>query len=456
MSINLLRRRGVLNVTSAIQEKILEKIDYATTAFSYFRLHQKAPTCMRIKRASDNAEENIGFSNGIVNVNHAESFCAGTDGFLVQRFDQSYRETTYANELTNTQGTTLTGWNIGAGNVTIEDGYFKFDMTVFSNLTQALSITTGRRYYLQFTYKTTDESRIIVILRNGDTDIGVANFSPLGFNTQGQDVTVSSIIEGENTGDRIAFMRNGEGTSVWVKNILLVDLGASFSTNRLYMRSATELDTAFEWVDDNKTILMNNFNHARQPTAFRQPIIVSNGQIVKDSKGNIGHFMSSDNLGQGFEIDDWTWRGANAFYLSYAFSNTDGGQDFAGRLVVGNGLALFTRDSGQSMRTSSGDNVALTSADDIIAPYGDPKIVSLQGVTGSPSYWRKNGAPFSTDSDMGTLDVTATNKTAINNNLNYVRMFYGHMMEEIYFDREVTDEERALLEQDQLGRYVLT
>lgn len=45
--------------------------------------------CCRVRRASDNAEQDIGFSGGARDDSALSSFCAGTDGFLVTWYDQS-------------------------------------------------------------------------------------------------------------------------------------------------------------------------------------------------------------------------------------------------------------------------------------------------------------------------------------------------------------------------------
>lgn len=61
----------------------------ATAAFSVRQLSSSATRSMRVRRASDNIETDIGFASGMLNVASLESFCAGTDGYIVLWYDQS-------------------------------------------------------------------------------------------------------------------------------------------------------------------------------------------------------------------------------------------------------------------------------------------------------------------------------------------------------------------------------
>lgn len=48
-----------------------------------------AGSCIRVRRASDNAEQDIGFSNNELDTAALATFCAGTDGFIKTWYDQS-------------------------------------------------------------------------------------------------------------------------------------------------------------------------------------------------------------------------------------------------------------------------------------------------------------------------------------------------------------------------------
>jgi hypothetical protein len=45
--------------------------------------------CMKVKRSSDNAQQDIGFVNGLLDITELETFCSGTNGFVEIWYDQS-------------------------------------------------------------------------------------------------------------------------------------------------------------------------------------------------------------------------------------------------------------------------------------------------------------------------------------------------------------------------------
>jgi hypothetical protein len=62
----------------------------AEVAYSVRKLDTNyAGSCIRIRRASDDAEQDIGFSGDNLDTAAAESFCSATDGFIVKWYDQS-------------------------------------------------------------------------------------------------------------------------------------------------------------------------------------------------------------------------------------------------------------------------------------------------------------------------------------------------------------------------------
>jgi hypothetical protein len=66
--------------------------DYPNAAAAYsLRLLRVGYTgsAIRVRRASDNTEQNIGFINGELDVATLESFCSGTNGFVTTWYDQS-------------------------------------------------------------------------------------------------------------------------------------------------------------------------------------------------------------------------------------------------------------------------------------------------------------------------------------------------------------------------------
>jgi hypothetical protein len=83
---------------------LLDVYSNAAAAYSLRRLNSDyTGDAIRVRRASDNTEQNIGFVNNELDVNALETFCSGTNGFVTTWYDQSgnardAKQTTAANQ----------------------------------------------------------------------------------------------------------------------------------------------------------------------------------------------------------------------------------------------------------------------------------------------------------------------------------------------------------------------
>lgn len=80
--------------------------DYPNAAAAYsLRLLRTAYTgdAIEVRRASDNATQDIGFVNNELDVTSLESFCSGTDGFVTTWYDQSGNGRNVINSTASTQ-----------------------------------------------------------------------------------------------------------------------------------------------------------------------------------------------------------------------------------------------------------------------------------------------------------------------------------------------------------------
>ena len=117
---------------------------------------------VRVRRSSDNAEQDIGLSGTALDVAALETFCAATDGFVVTWYDQSGNTVNLSQAATADQpkivsaGTYLTHMEFDAGD--------NFDMTI----TSTGSLVTG-----------SDEHTFIT----ESTWSGVSNWKPCGNTT---------------------------------------------------------------------------------------------------------------------------------------------------------------------------------------------------------------------------------------------------------------------------------
>ena len=68
---------------------LLDTVTGSTAAFSIRKLRSAQTNCLRVRRSSDNAEQDIGFSGNDMDTSSLTSFCSATDGFVVTWYDQS-------------------------------------------------------------------------------------------------------------------------------------------------------------------------------------------------------------------------------------------------------------------------------------------------------------------------------------------------------------------------------
>lgn len=58
-------------------------------AFSLYQLHPSATNCIRVRRSSDNSEQNFGFVNGYLDTTSLKSFVGANDGFVTTWYNQT-------------------------------------------------------------------------------------------------------------------------------------------------------------------------------------------------------------------------------------------------------------------------------------------------------------------------------------------------------------------------------
>jgi hypothetical protein len=97
---------------------LLDLYPSAAAAYSLRKLRNAyTGDAIRVRRASDNTEQNIGFVNNVLDTSSLTTFCSGTNGFVTTWYDQSgngyfARETTAANQ----------PQIVSSGNVILQDG----------------------------------------------------------------------------------------------------------------------------------------------------------------------------------------------------------------------------------------------------------------------------------------------------------------------------------------------
>lgn len=68
----------------------LDLVGSAAAAYGLRKLRSAyAGNCLKVRRASDDTTQDIGFSGGLLNIGALQTFCAGTNGFIDTWYDQS-------------------------------------------------------------------------------------------------------------------------------------------------------------------------------------------------------------------------------------------------------------------------------------------------------------------------------------------------------------------------------
>jgi hypothetical protein len=68
---------------------LLDSISDSAFAYSFFKLKNSATNCIRVRRDSDNAEQNIGFASNYIDTASMLSFVGSNNGRIVKFYDQS-------------------------------------------------------------------------------------------------------------------------------------------------------------------------------------------------------------------------------------------------------------------------------------------------------------------------------------------------------------------------------
>lgn len=103
-------------------------------------------SAIRVRRASDNTEQNIGFVNNELDTSSLTSFCSGTNGFVTTWYDQS------GNGYNATQSTAANQPQIvSSGSIIINNGKPTIDFSNGYKVLQSSNLTVSQPY-TTFTY----------------------------------------------------------------------------------------------------------------------------------------------------------------------------------------------------------------------------------------------------------------------------------------------------------------
>lgn len=88
--INMFYQTGVKDVVGGVETLLLDDYSGASAAYSLKKLRTGyTGSCIRVRRSSDNTEQNIGFVNNVLDISSLLSFVGSGNGFITTWFDQT-------------------------------------------------------------------------------------------------------------------------------------------------------------------------------------------------------------------------------------------------------------------------------------------------------------------------------------------------------------------------------
>ena len=137
---------------------LLDDYSGATAAYS-LRLLDSTYTgnAIKVRRASDNTEQDIGFSNNELDTSSLETFCSSTDGFVTTWYDQS------GNGYNITESTASEQQQIVAAGTTITDGNkpaITISQSTFGGFTIPIPSASAQDFFQ--VHKTNDDRFILL------------------------------------------------------------------------------------------------------------------------------------------------------------------------------------------------------------------------------------------------------------------------------------------------------
>jgi len=145
---------------------LLDSYSGAAAGYSLRRLRAAySGNCIKVRRASDNAEQDIGFVNNVLNTASLSSFCSGTDGFVTTWYDQSGNRKDITNTTAAQQPQIVTSGSVNTDNGLTYAHYNGNQTDGLFNSSPGLTSTQGSVF---MTYNSNDTSNGMLI--NGSSE----------------------------------------------------------------------------------------------------------------------------------------------------------------------------------------------------------------------------------------------------------------------------------------------
>ena len=156
---------------------LLDTYSGAAAAYSLRLLDSTySGSAVRVRRASDNTEQDIGFVNNVLDTSSLETFCSGTDGFVTTWYDQSGN----ANNLTQTAAASQAKI-VSSGSTITEGGKPTLEFDGSNDFMDSGSIASSQpvSYFHLRRYRTTSSTWALQF--NTDSDFAWGDYFDGGF-----------------------------------------------------------------------------------------------------------------------------------------------------------------------------------------------------------------------------------------------------------------------------------
>jgi hypothetical protein len=217
---------NTISVTTLAPSLLLDLYPSAAAAYSLRKLRSAySGSAIRVRRSSDNTEQDIGFSNNQLDTSSLTTFCSGTNGFVKTWYDQSGNarhatQTTAANQPQIVSG----------GSVIIENGNPTIDHTSSQELKISADLNLLKIYSMFGVVKFDSyQKEIFGSLTPGvQASYGIYQDVNIVYHTAGSSFGSSNAGFGLNFALLSIYRNNTQSISVY-KNTSI--LGASFNIN---------------------------------------------------------------------------------------------------------------------------------------------------------------------------------------------------------------------------------
>jgi hypothetical protein len=272
----ILSSHGVIASQIASFVGLLDLYPNAAAAYSVRKLRTAyTGSAIRVRRSSDNTEQDIGFSGGNLDTTALTSFCSGTNGFVTTWYDQS------GNARNATQTTAANQPQIvNSGSVIVENGnpniFFNgtsnFLLTANSVISTDFSVYavaktpssgSSRTGFLLSQYAVNDSQRTyFAITRPTDLTIGIQIGSQLDFRLTNQNF-VQQLYYWNRASSSIEFAENNTSVATGSNSTTCQNSGLGFGGFQTGARSLLNIQEVIAYNSDqssNRTGISSNIN----------------------------------------------------------------------------------------------------------------------------------------------------------------------------------------------------